>query len=162
MAIVGSIKCYLDEQGLAYETVRHRQALTSGDEARALGVTPAEVAKTIVVRSQGGDALVVLPASARLDMHKLRDVLGDNHARLASEEEMQAAFNEFELGAVPPLGELIGARVYLDEKLEQMDEVVFAGGTHMDSVKMSGEDFLKLIHPRVADLTQEPGAELLY
>ncbi len=162
MAIATSVKCYLDEQGLAYETMRHRRALTSGDEARALGVTPAHVAKTLVVRSQGGDALVVLPASARVDMHKLRDVLGDNHARLASEVELEAEMSEFELGAVPPLGELIGARVYLDEKLEQMDEVVFAGGTHQDSVKMSGGDFLKLVHPRVADLALEPGAELLY
>ncbi len=162
MGIAASIKCYLDEQGLPYETVRHRRVLTGGDEARALGVAPAQVAKTLLVRSRGADALVVLPASVRVDMHKLRDVLGDNHARLASEGEMQAEMAGFELGAVPPLGELIGARVYLDEKLEQMDEVVFSGGTHQDSVKMSGQDFIKLIHPRVADLALEPGAELLY
>ena len=75
---------------------------------------------------------------------------------------MRTEFPDFELGAVPPLGELIGAPVFIDEKLERGDEVIFTGGTHTDSVKISIGDFLKLAHPLVADLCREPGAELLY
>jgi Ala-tRNA(Pro) deacylase len=90
-------------------------------------------------------------------VHKLRDVLGDNHARLATEPELGQDFQEFELGAVPPLGDLFDSPVYLDAQLENADEIVFAGGTHSDSIKMSGEDFLKLVRPQVVDLVKVEG-----
>ncbi|MCL4310308.1 MAG: aminoacyl-tRNA deacylase [Thermoleophilia bacterium] len=162
MTITGDMKRYLDDQGMPYETVIHHEAYTAGDEARAVGTVAAHVAKTLVVKARDGDVLAVIPASERIDMHKLHDLLGDSHARLATEDEMKSEFPDFELGAVPPLGELIGAPVIIDEKLQQADEVIFTGGTHTESVKMSTEDFLKLAHPQVADLTREPGAEMLY
>ena len=110
MAIAGAIKKYLDDQGLAYEAITHREVFTSGDEARAVGTAAGHVAKTLVIKSQEGDSLAVLPASERIDTHKLRDILGDNHARLATEAEMREEFPDFELGAVPPLGELFDLR----------------------------------------------------
>lgn len=155
MAIAGRIKQFLDDQGITYDASTHAETFTSADEAKAIGVPPGHVAKTLVVRTGGGEVLAVLPASNRMDMHKLRDVLGDNHARLATEDEMGSEFSDFELGAVPPLGSLFEMPVYLDKRLEQADEVVFAGGSHRDSVKMSGEDFLKLTHPIVVDLVKE-------
>lgn len=160
MTVKGDIKKYLDDQGSQYEIVTHRETMSSGEEARAVGVVAGHVAKTLVIRRKGGgDVLAVVPASERLDLHKLRDVIGDNHARLASEDEMGSDFPQYELGAVPPLGELFGADVILDQRLEESDEILFAGGTHSDSVKMRGEDFLKLVHPQVADLVREPGEE---
>lgn len=155
MAIAGKIKQYLDDQGMSYEATSHQEVFTTTEEAKALGVPPEHVAKTLVIRTHDGEVLAVLPASSRLDMHKLRDIVGDNHARLATEDEMGSEYTDFELGAVPPLGDLFGIPVYLDEHLEQADEVVFAGGTHKDSVKMPGPDFLKLTHPIVVDLVKE-------
>jgi Ala-tRNA(Pro) deacylase len=162
MAVAGKIKQYLDDQGLTYEVVSHRETFSTTEEALAVGVIASHVAKTLVIKTHDGEALAVLPASERIDIHKLRDVMGDNHARLATEEEMSSEFTEFELGAVPPLGELFEAPVYLDERLEKADQIIFAGGTHSDSVKMSGEDFLKLTRPQVVDLVREEGAEGLY
>lgn len=155
MAIAGKIKQYLDDQGMPYETTDHKEVFTTAEEAKAIGVPPDHVAKTLVIKTSDGEVLAILPASSRLDMHKLRDVLDDNHARLATEDEMGNEYTDFELGAVPPLGDLFGIPVYLDERLGQADEVVFSGGTHRDSVKMSGEDFLKVTHPVVADLVKE-------
>lgn len=159
MTLKSDIKKYLDEQGTAYETLAHRETMSSGEEARAVGVMAGHVAKTLVIKTGKGDALAVVPASERVDLHKLREILGDNHARLATEDEMGRDYSQYELGAVPPLGELLGAAVFLDARLEQADEIIFAGGTHSDSVKMSGEDFLKLVHPRIADLVRDPGEE---
>jgi len=162
MTIAGRVKQYLDDRGLAYEVVSHQETFSTAEEAKAIGVIASHVAKTLVVKTGEGDVLAVLPASERIDIHKLRDIAGDNHARLATEDEMGSEFNEFELGAVPPLGELFGAPVFLDERLERADEIIFAGGTHRDSVKMSGEDFLKLTRPQVVDLAREEGEEGLY
>jgi prolyl-tRNA editing enzyme YbaK/EbsC (Cys-tRNA(Pro) deacylase) len=93
---------------------QHRRVLTSVDEARALGIEVGEVLKTLAVRTGSGYALVVIPASRRLDLHLAREALGDNRARLASEEELGRDFPDYELGALPPLGALLDAPVYVD------------------------------------------------
>ena len=94
---------HLEQRGSAFELLPHRQAYTSTDEARALGIDAGEVLKTLAVRTGPGYVLVVIPASCRLDLHLVRDALGDHQARLASEEELARDFAGYELGALPPL-----------------------------------------------------------
>jgi Aminoacyl-tRNA editing domain len=95
---------HLEQQGSAFELLPHRQAWTATDEAQALGIDTADVLKTLAVRTGIGYALVVIPASCRLDLHLIRDALGDHQARLASEEELARDFADYQLGALPPLG----------------------------------------------------------
>jgi prolyl-tRNA editing enzyme YbaK/EbsC (Cys-tRNA(Pro) deacylase) len=76
---------HLEQRGSAFELLAHRQAYTSTDEARALGIDVGEVLKTLAVRTGPGYVLAVIPASRRVDLHLVRDVLGDHQARLASE-----------------------------------------------------------------------------
>lgn len=157
MTVNANIQHYLEEEGISFDVICHGDTFTSSEEARAVGIESGHVAKTLVIKTAGGEVLAVVPASERVDIHKLRDATNDNHARLATEQEMKEEHAEFELGAVPPLGELLGAPVILDQRLEKADEVLFAGGTHRDSIKVSGEDFLKLTHPMIVDLIQEEG-----
>jgi prolyl-tRNA editing enzyme YbaK/EbsC (Cys-tRNA(Pro) deacylase) len=97
---------HLEQRGSAFELLPHRQAYTSTDEARALGIDAGEVLKTLAVRTGPGYVLAVIPASCRLDLHLVRDALGDHQARLASEEELVRDFPGYQLGALPPLGAL--------------------------------------------------------
>jgi prolyl-tRNA editing enzyme YbaK/EbsC (Cys-tRNA(Pro) deacylase) len=55
---------------------------------------------------------------------------------LATEAEMEEQFPGFELGSVPPIEEVAGAPVYVDRHLLDRDDVVFAAGTHTESVKV--------------------------
>jgi Ala-tRNA(Pro) deacylase len=119
----------LEQRGIAFELISHRQAYTSTEEARALGVDAGEVLKTLAVRTSSGYALVVIPASCRLDLHLVRDALDDRHARLASEEELGRDFADYQLGALPPLGALVGASVYVDPEVLRHDTMAFAAGT---------------------------------
>jgi Ala-tRNA(Pro) deacylase len=90
---------HLEQRGNVFEVIPHRQAYTSVDEARALGIEVGEVLKTLAVRTGSGYALMVIPASHRLDLHLAREALGDSRARLASEEELGRDFPDYELGA---------------------------------------------------------------
>jgi Ala-tRNA(Pro) deacylase len=128
---------HLEQRGAAFEVLPHRQAYTSIDEARALGVDADEVLKTLAVRTGPGYVLVVIPAARRLDLQLVREALGDNHARLATEEELDRDFTDYQLGALPPLGALVGANVFVDPEVLGHDTVVFAAGTQTESVKMS-------------------------
>jgi Ala-tRNA(Pro) deacylase len=140
MAVPQGIASYLASRGISFDAISHAEALSSIDEARALGVEADEVAKVIVVRHAGGWALVALPASARTDMRAVRAALGDSRARFASEGEMAERFPEYALGAVPPLVELVGAPLFLDRHLAEDETVVFAAGTHTDSIRMAVGD----------------------
>ena len=131
---------HLEQRGAAFEVLPHRQAYTSIDEARALGVDADEVLKTLAVRTGPGYVLVVIPAARRLDLQLVREALGDNHARLATEEELARDFADYELGALPPLGALVGANVFVDPEVLGHDTVVFAAGTQTESVKMSTQE----------------------
>ena len=131
---------HLQQQGSAFEVLAHRQAYTCADEARALGIDAGEVLKTVAVRVGAGYALMVIPASRRLDLHLVREAVGDNHARLATEEELRRDFAGYELGALPPLGALVSARVCVDPEVMGHDTVAFAAGTQTQSVKMRTQD----------------------
>jgi Ala-tRNA(Pro) deacylase len=133
---------YLEQRGSAFEVLPHRQAYTATDEARALGIDAGEVLKTLAVRTGPGYVLAVIPASCRLDLHLVRNALGDHQARLASEEELGRDFPGYQLGALPPLGALLGSQVFLDPEVLGHDLVVFAAGTQTESVRIRTRELL--------------------
>jgi prolyl-tRNA editing enzyme YbaK/EbsC (Cys-tRNA(Pro) deacylase) len=134
---------HLEGRGVPFELIPHDRAYTSIGEAQALGIDADEVLKTIVLDTEGGHALAVIPASRRLDMRLARDAVGDQHARFATEEELERDFPAFELGALPPLGSLLGAPAYVDPEVLDHETVVFAAGAQNQSVKARIEDLLR-------------------
>jgi Ala-tRNA(Pro) deacylase len=133
---------HLEQRGSGFELLPHRQAYTSTDEARALGIDAGEVLKTLAVRTGPGYVLVVIPASCRLDLHLVREALADHQARLASEEELARDFPGYQLGALPPLGALLGSQLFIDPEVLKHDIVVFAAGTQTESVRMRTRELL--------------------
>jgi Ala-tRNA(Pro) deacylase len=145
----------LTEHGAPFELLPHRHTETARAEARAVGSTPEQIAKTVVIRTASGYVRVVVPASERVDLRKLRELLGgDGHTRLATEAELAAAYPEFELGAVPPMGGPAGDAVVVDKTLAGHDQVVFEAGTHDESIRMETKDLLRLADARVGDVSQ--------
>jgi Ala-tRNA(Pro) deacylase len=133
---------HLEQQGSTFEVLAHQQAYTSVDEARALGIDAGEVLKPLAMRTGSGYALMVIPASRRLDLHLARAALSDNQARLATEDELGRDFAGYELGALPPLGALLGVKVYVDPEVLRHDTVAFAAGSQTESIKLrTGELF---------------------
>ncbi len=100
---------YLQRRGVEFETIAHSKALTTIEEARALGIQADQLVKTLLLDTERGHALAVIPGDRRLEMHLVARAVGDNHVRLASEPEMQRDLPGIELGAVPPLGGLFEA-----------------------------------------------------
>jgi len=143
----------LDGAGIAYELLEHAPTDRAMDEASALGLRPTDVAKTIVLTSGAGNLRVLLPASERIDMHKLRDLVGaGKDLHLLAEEAMGRDYPEFELGAVPPLGGREEA-VVVDSKVAALDQVVFEAGTHDRSVRVKAADVVSVTRARVADVS---------
>jgi Ala-tRNA(Pro) deacylase len=147
---------HLERRGCAFKVIPHRQTYTSIDEARALGIDAGDVLKTLAVRTGPGYALTVIPAARRLDLHLVRDAVGDNHARLASEEELRRDFRDYQLGALPPLGVLLGSKLYVDPEVLGHETVAFAAGTQTESVKMRTAELFKTAEVTIVPLVKLP------
>src|SRR2546428_307909 len=113
----------LDEVGARYELLSHPRTESAIAEAAALGIAPADVAKTLVVTTPDGYVRAVLPASARIDLRKLREVCGGGkkQVHLASEEGLARDYPEFDVGAVPPIGGGRRDPVVVDSRLAEHD-----------------------------------------
>jgi len=147
---------YLQTHGVPFESIAHQQAYTSIDEARALGIEASEVLKTVAMRVAGGYALMAILATCRLDMRLAQAAVGDRHARLATEEELLRDFPGFELGALPPLGSLLGAPLYVDQQVPRHETVVFAAGSQTESVQLRTADLLQHEPVTALPLIQQP------
>jgi Ala-tRNA(Pro) deacylase len=131
---------HLIGRGVRFEVIPHRRAFTSIQEARELGVAADEVLKTVGLRSKGKYVLAVVPASRRLELRLVRESLDDPDARLASEAELAADFPGYELGALPPLGSLLGVPLLVDPEVLEHGLVVFAAGTETESVRVAAAE----------------------
>ena len=150
---VDSVARYLDEQGVRYDVVEHRTTYTASAEARAAGVPPEDVAKTVLLRDEQGYRLAVIAASDRLDVDKARGLFGGGKSlRLATEDEMRTDFPDFEVGALPPLGPMFPAAEVLDRKLLEHDRILFTGGDHRHGVLIDPNDLVQLTQAKVADV----------
>lgn len=144
----------LNEQHINYELLPHSRTLTAADEARAVGVDLEHVAKTLVLATGTGFVRAVLSASERIDLRKIRAVLGSGDVHLASEEVLAGAYPQFELGAVPPVGGPDHDLVLMDERLRDEESVVFEAGTHDQSVRIKTADLVSVAGARIADIRQ--------
>jgi Ala-tRNA(Pro) deacylase len=134
---------HLTERGVAHEVVPHQRAFTSLQEARELGVAADEVLKTVALWTGGKYVLAVVPAPRRLDLRRVREALEDPDARLATEAELAADFPGYELGALPPLGSLLGVPLLVDPEVLEHELVVFAAGLETESVRVAAADLFR-------------------
>jgi Ala-tRNA(Pro) deacylase len=151
---LAAVTAFLQRQGVPHEVVEHEPTQTAAAEARAAGMPPARVAKTVVLRDLEGLRLAVIPASERLDMHKLREALGTRALRLVTEREMAEELDGFEVGAVPPFGPMLGALELVDERLLEHDRILCCGGDHEHGVLVDPRDVVQAGEARVADICE--------
>lgn len=150
------LRSLLDERNVEYELIAHDHTERALDEAEALGLPAGSVAKTLVVTVPGGYVRAVVPAARRLDLRKVRDLVGAGvkKVHLASEEDLARDFGEFELGAVPPIGGRPDP-VLVDGSLAELGELVFEAGSHDESLRLRTEDLRRLADVRVVDISEE-------
>jgi Ala-tRNA(Pro) deacylase len=153
---LADVTSFLEETGVDFDLLEHEHTERAADEAKALGVAPEEVAKTLVLSAPSGNVRAVLPASERIDLGKVADLLEAAHkeVQLATEDDMKRDYPDFDLGAVPPFGGREGDRVIVDSRLAARDSVVLEAGSHERSVRLKAVDLVRLTHAEVSDISR--------
>ena len=140
---------FLEMSGVDYKHIPHPIAYTAQETAAAAHIPGQFLAKTVIVKIAGDLAMVVLPATSKVDLRLLQTASGGIPVELASEREFQRQFPNCEPGAMPPFGNLYNMDVYATEELTHDPEIAFNAGSHRDLVQLSYKSWSKMVHPTI-------------
>ncbi|ORM52138.1 cys-tRNA(pro)/cys-tRNA(cys) deacylase [Pantoea conspicua] len=120
--------------------------------ARAHGVTPGQIAKTLSLKVKDEVVLIVTRGDARLDNRKLKAALGAK-ARMLSVDEV-INWTGHPVGGVCPFGLENPLTVYCDVSLRNFDEVLPAAGAIHSAVRISPQQIADLTAARWVDVCE--------
>ena len=143
---------YLEQNKVWFVPMTHPRAYTAQEIAAAQHVPGREMAKTIILRVDQDFAMIVIPATQRIDLKILKEELPYKEIAFATEYEFAWLFPDSEVGAMPPFGNLYNLPVFVDRTLSEDKEIVFNAGTHANTIRMKYEDFEALVKPQIVDL----------
>jgi prolyl-tRNA editing enzyme YbaK/EbsC (Cys-tRNA(Pro) deacylase) len=152
---MSAVKDHLERVGIRYHSLAHERTYTALDEAGELHVEAHLVLKTIaLVTDRDEYAFAAVPADRRLDLNLAREALGARRVHLATEKELARDLPFFELGAIPPVPDLLPGSLVVDADVLGQEGVVFPAGTETESLRVNSADLFLGEKVTIAPLTQ--------
>ena len=133
---------------------RERPSASSLDEAAALlGLQPADIVKTLVVKRADDTYLFALiPGDLAISWPKLRALVGVNKLRLP-EPELALAATGYERGTITPIGSSTDWPVYADASIVGR-RIAMGAGAHGYSLFVDADELIAAYGATVADISQ--------
>lgn len=143
-------------RGLAVE-FRERPVANSLEEAaEILGIPPAGIVKTLVVkRSDDTFLFALVPGDRAISWPKLRAVVGVNKLQLPDPARALAATG-YERGTIVPIGSTTEWPVYADQSIVG-ERIAMGAGAPGFSLFVDADDLIAVYGATVADISQPVG-----
>ncbi|MBH0023964.1 aminoacyl-tRNA deacylase [Salinibacterium sp. SWN248] len=147
-----------ERRGIPIEIVERAPATSLEHAAELLGITPAEIVKSLVVkRSDGSYLFALVPGDRQISWPKLRAVVGVNKLRMP-EASLALEATGFARGTITPLGSSTAWPVYADERIAGK-RVSMGSGDHGYTAWVHTDDLITGLEATVADITSETGTD---
>lgn len=148
----------LDRAGIAYQVRSYdhdpRAASYGIEAALALGVEPARVFKTLLVRVDDGLLAVgIVPVDRQLDLKAMAAAVGGKRAGMA-ERQVAERTTGYVVGGISPIGQKRALPTVLDGSAEQFDSVLVSGGRRGLDVELTPGDLVGLTQAVVAPISR--------
>jgi Ala-tRNA(Pro) deacylase len=144
MTIAPTIQNYLRETGIDYDLVPHTPSYSASRTAEAAHISGDTLAKGVLLNTDHGYLMAVVPASHKVDLsglsHQMKERLG-----LASENEIDMIFDDCDPGAVPACASAYAMRVIVDSSLDDKDDLYMESGDHKNLIHVKKAAFAKLM-----------------
>lgn len=144
MAMAMTIREYLRACDIDYEEVKHPREVTAGRIAEKAHIAGDHLAKAVMLQGNYGYRVAVVPSTCEADFNKLTELFYERFD-LASENAIVRSFDDCDPGAITPVGQAYGLKVYLDDMLRDQPDIYFEAGDHETLVHMSGSEFDRLM-----------------
>jgi Cys-tRNA(Pro)/Cys-tRNA(Cys) deacylase len=140
-------------RGLDVE-IRQRPAAGSlAEAAELLGIPPAGIVKTLVVkRSDDTYLFALVPGDRSISWPKLRAVVGVNKLQLPDPERALAATG-YERGTIVPIGSAQNLPIFADERIVGR-RIAMGAGAHGYSLFVEADDLIAAYGATLADISQ--------
>ncbi|MBU4213130.1 MAG: YbaK/EbsC family protein [Actinobacteria bacterium] len=145
----------LTAAGLQFTVTRHGPVSSLAEAAALRGIDPSGIVKTLVVRRGADDyVLVLVPGDRTISWPKLRALLGVTRLSMPDAATAREATG-YERGTITPFGSTRTWPVIADASVPGRPASI-GGGAHGVAVGVDGDDLVRVLGARVADVT-EPG-----
>lgn len=135
---------YLEKNKIKFKEIKHKTVYTTFDLSRTLKEKINRIAKTLIVKTNQGYAIVVLPADRVVDLKKLKKVLGVKKIEIAKEKIMKSFF-KIKLGTITPFATLHKkVPLCIDKALVRAKDILVSAGSYKDSLRIKIKDLMIL------------------
>ncbi len=168
MSIPAKLTAYLKARKLPFQVVEHKTVFTAYDLAQTLKVKLNEIAKTLLLKVrdpkpasddpklQPGSHhfLAVVPAHFRVDLQKVKKLLGAKQVSIASESEMTKTLKQ-KAGSQTPFGSFHKLQVVMDKTLLKTSQALFGAGSFTESLRLKVKDYHRAERPITGDIAEK-------
>ena len=127
---------------------------TVRDAAKALGVEPGQIVKTLVFVCDGRPVVALVPGDRRADGAKIARAVGAASARVATHDEVLAATG-FPPGAVAPFPLPTVDTILLERTLLAQEHVWVGAGSERHLAMLPAPELLRLSRAREMDAVED-------
>jgi len=127
---------------------------TVPDVAKALGVDPGQIVKTLVFVCDGRPVVALVPGDRRADAAKVASAVGAASARVATRDEVLAATG-FPPGAVAPFPLPAVQTILLEQTLLAREHVWVGAGSERHLARLPAPELLRLSRARQMDAVED-------
>lgn len=150
---VESVRSFFKDKGLEDPVLVLEESSATVDlAAKAIGVEPALIAKTLAIRLKDEDILIVTKGDARIDNKKFKGFFYTKAKMIDIEEVEQITGHP--VGGVCPFGLKSDLKIFLDVSLKQFEYVYPAAGSKNSALKITPDDIQKLTNAQWIDVCQ--------
>ena len=144
----------LEDNGIVFQLFEHEPVFTSEQAAKIRNTQMKQGAKAIIFSADGKSILAVVPGDRRVDAKVFKKLYDIKDLRLLTADEVKE-LTGLEIGAIPPLGNVMNLQTYADACLFENEEIVFNAGAHTKSILMKAKDFQELAKPIINSFSIE-------
>lgn len=149
---VESVQEFLKQNNKDIKILTFKDTSTVAKAAESLGVTPGEIAKSLLFKIQDSFVMILMAGDKRLDNRKFKDNFHVK-AKMPEAEEV-AAVTGHPVGGVCPFGLPLPIPIYLDNSLQAYERVFPAAGAHNSAVELKVAELKDLTGGQWIDITQ--------
>jgi len=149
---VERVRAHAAARGLDIEVVARPAARSLEEAAELMGITPADIVKSLVVkRSDDTYVFALVPGGRKINWPKLRAVVGVNKLQLP-DASLALAATGYERGTITPLGSTNAWPVVVDETIAGR-RVSMGAGEHGRSLFVDADALVAALDATVADIS---------
>ncbi|MFH1622946.1 MAG: YbaK/EbsC family protein [Candidatus Aenigmatarchaeota archaeon] len=150
---VAKTQSMVEQLGIDARIIWHDvRGATTADAGASLGVTPADIAKSILfIAKDGSPHMVIIAGNCRVDTKQLKRIVGKEVRIAKADEVLKHTGNE--VGGVSPLG-CEAVPKYLDRSLLEKEWIHASAGSAYATLLIRTKDLVKHAGGNVVDVAE--------